>query len=206
MYSIGEFAKKIGVTIQTLRDWDKSGKLKPAYRSKGNHRYYSEDQLNEILQKRVPNDRINVGYVRVSANHPCEAKRLQSNHSLREKDDLKRQYELMELFLAKQGKEFKIIQDLGSGIDYNKKGLKELLKLIATNQCDTIFVLHKDRLLRFGYELIEEFAKLHNTKIVVINKDEEKTDEEELVEDILNIIQVLSCRLSGKRKKDYQRA
>jgi predicted site-specific integrase-resolvase len=185
MYSIGEFAKKIGVTIQTLRDWDKSGKLKPAYRSKGNHRYYSEDQLNEILQKRVPNDRINVGYIRVSANH--------------QKDDLKRQYELMELFLVKQGKEFKIIEDIGSGINYNKKGLKELLKLIATNQCDTIFVLHKDRLLRFGYELIEEFARLHNTKIVVINKDEEKTDEDELVEDILNIIHVLTCRLNGKR-------
>jgi len=185
MYSIGEFAKKIGVTIQTLRDWDKSGKLKPAFRSKGNHRYYSQDQLNEILQKRVPDKRINVGYVRVSANH--------------QKDDLRRQYELMELFLAKQGKEFKIIQDLGSGINYNKKGLKELLKLIATNQCDTIFVLHKDRLLRFGYELIEEFAKLHNTKIVVINKDEEKSDEEELVEDILNIIHVFFCRLNGKR-------
>jgi predicted site-specific integrase-resolvase len=185
MYSIGEFAKKIGVTIQTLRDWDKSGKLKPAYRSKGNHRYYSEEQLNEILQKRTSDKRINVGYVRVNANH--------------QKDDLKRQYELMELFLAKQGKEFKIIEDIGSGINYNKKGLKELLKLIATNQCDTIFVLHKDRLLRFGYELIEEFAKLHNTKIVVINKDEEKTDEEELVEDILNIIHVFSCRLNGKR-------
>jgi predicted site-specific integrase-resolvase len=185
MYSISEFAKKIGVTIQTLRDWDKSGKLKPAYRSKGNHRYYSENQLNEILQKKVSNNRINVGYVRVSANH--------------QKDDLKRQYELMELFLAKQGKEFKIIQDIGSGINYNKKGLKELLKLIATNQCDTIFVLHKDRLLRFGYELIEEFAGLHNTKIIIINKNEEKTDEEEFVEDILNIIHVFSCRINGKR-------
>jgi len=53
MYSIGEFAKKIGITIQTLRDWDKSGKLKPTYRSKGNHRYYSENQLNEILDKKI---------------------------------------------------------------------------------------------------------------------------------------------------------
>jgi len=185
MYPIGEFAKKIGVTIQTLRDWDKSGKLKPAYRSKGNHRYYTEEQLNEILQKKQPKNRINIGYVRVNANH--------------QKDDLKRQYELMELFLTKQGKEFKIIEEIGSGIDYNKKGLKELLKLIAINQIDTIFILYKDRLLRFGYELIEEFARLHNTKIVVINKDEGKTDEEELIEDILNIIQVFSCRLNGKR-------
>jgi len=185
MYSIGEFAKKIGVTIQTLRDWDKSGKLKPEFRSKGKHRYYSDNQLNEILQKKSPKKRINVGYVRVSANH--------------QKDDLKRQYELMELFLIKQGKEFKIIEDIGSGINYNKKGLKELLKLIATNQIDTIFILHKDRLVRFGYELIEEFAKLHNTKITIINKNEEKTDEEELVEDILNIIHVFSCRLNGRR-------
>jgi len=185
MYSIGEFAKKIGVTIQTLRDWDKSGKLKPEFRSKGKHRYYSDNQLNEILQKKSPKKRINVGYVRVSANH--------------QKDDLKRQYELMELFLIKQGKEFKIIEDIGSVINYNKKGLKELLKLIATNQIDTIFILHKDRLVRFGYELIEEFAKLHNTKITIINKNEEKTDEEELVEDILNIIHVFSCRLNGRR-------
>lgn len=185
MFSIGKFAEKIGISVQTLRDWEKSGKLKPAYRSKGNHRYYSEEQLNDILQKRNSNKRINVGYVRVSANH--------------QKDDLKRQYDLMELFLAKQGKEFKIIEDIGSGINYNKSGLKELLRLIATNQIDTIFVLHKDRLLRFGYELIEEFAKLHNTQIVIINKDEEKTDEEELVEDILNIIHVFSCKLNGKR-------
>ena len=185
MYSIGEFAKKIGVTIQTLREWDKSGKLKPEYRSKGNHRYYSDNQLNELLQKRSPKNRINVGYVRVSSNH--------------QKEDLERQYELMELFLAKQGKEFKIIKDIGSKINYDKKGLKELLKLIATNQCDTIFVLHEDRLVRFGYELITEFAELHNTKIVIINKDDEKTDEEEFVEDILNIIHVFSCKLNGKR-------
>ena len=125
MYSIGEFAKKIGVTIQTLREWDKSGKLKPEYRSKGNHRYYSDNQLNELLQKRSPKNRINVGYVRVSSNY--------------QKEDLERQY-----------------------------------------------------------ELIAEFAKLHNTKVVTMNKDDKKTDEE-FVEDILNIIQVFSCKLNGKR-------
>ena len=62
-----------------------------------------------------------------------------------------------------------------------------------------MYVLHKDRLLRFGYELVEEFARLHNTKIAVINDDDEKTDEEELVEDILSIIHLFSCRLNGKR-------
>jgi predicted site-specific integrase-resolvase len=88
---------------------------------------------------------------------------------------------------------------MGSGIDYSKSGLKELLKLISSNQVDTIYVLYKDRLVRFGFELIEEFAKLHNTKIEVINQTVDKIDEEELVEDILNIIHVFSCKLNGRK-------
>ncbi len=183
MYSIGEFAKKIGVSIQTLREWDKKGILKPI-RSKGGHRYYTDEHYNEYMQKNKPKKRINVGYARVSSNH--------------QKDDLKRQKELLELYLAKQGKQFKIIEDIGSGINYTKKGLKELLQMIARNEIDTIYVLYKDKLLRFGFELIEEFARLHNIKIEVINQ-EEKTDEEELVEDILNIIHVFSCKINGKR-------
>lgn len=185
MYNINEFAKLIGVTVQTLRKWDKQGKLKPAYLTKGKHRMYSEEQLNEILQKQGKTERINVGYARVSSEH--------------QKDDLMRQINLLELFLAKQGKKFKMISDIGSGINYQKKGLKELLKLIATKQVDTVYILYKDRLTRFGFELIEEFAKLNDTKIEPINIEEEKPPEEELVEDILNIIHVFSCKLNGKR-------
>ena len=185
MYSIGEFGKKIGKSIETLRLWDKQGKLKPAYKSKGGHRMYSDEQLNEILQQQKPKERINVGYVRVSAKH--------------QEDDLKRQKDVVEIYLAKQGKPFLIIEDIGSGINYSKKGLKELLKFIATNQVETLYILYKDRLLRFGYELIEEFCKLHNTNIEIINQGDEKTAEEELVDDILNIIHVFSCRLNGRR-------
>ncbi|HHH53096.1 MAG TPA: IS607 family transposase [Bacteroidetes bacterium] len=185
MYSIGTFSKKIGVTIETLRHWDKQNKLKPAFISEGKHRYYSEEQLNELLQKKNITKRINLGYIRVSTR--------------KQKDDLERQHQLMELYLTKQGKEFKIISDIGSGINYNKKGLKELLKLISTNQVDTLYLSFKDRLLRFGYELIEELCKIHNTNIVLIDKSDHKTNEEELVNDILNIIHVFSCKLNGKR-------
>jgi Predicted site-specific integrase-resolvase len=185
MYKIGQFSKLTGISISTLRMWDKKGILKPEFKTPRGERRYSEAQLQQILQKKSDAPRINVGYARVS--------------SKKQEDDLKRQIELLELFLAKQGKSFKIISDIGSGIDYSKSGLKELLKLISTNQVDTIYVLYKDRLVRFGFELIEEFAKLHNTKIEVINQTEDKTDEEELVEDILNIIHVFSCRLNGKK-------
>lgn len=184
MYSIGEFSKKIGKSIETLRLWDKQEKLKPAYISKGGHRMYSDEQLNEIFQQQKPKNRINVGYVRVSARHQM--------------DDLKRQKGVIEIYLAKQGKPFKIVEDIGSGINYSKKGLKELLKLIATNQIETLYILYKDRLLRFGYELIEEFCKLHNTSIEIINQDEEKIAEAELVDDILNIVHIFSCRMNGR--------
>jgi Predicted site-specific integrase-resolvase len=185
MYKIGQFSKLTGISISTLRMWDKKGILKPEFKTPRGERRYSEAQLQQILQKKSDAPRINVGYARVS--------------SKKQEDDLKRQIELLELFLAKQGKSFKIISDIGSGIDYSKSGLKELLKLISTNQVDTIYVLYKDRLVRFGFELIEEFAKLHNTKIEVINQTEDKIDEEELVEDILNIIHVFSCKLNGKK-------
>jgi Predicted site-specific integrase-resolvase len=185
MYKIGQFSKLTGISISTLRMWDKKGILKPEFKTPRGERRYSEAQLQQVLQKKSDAPRINVGYARVS--------------SKKQEDDLKRQIELLELFLAKQGKSFKIISDIGSEIDYSKSGLKELLKLISSNQVDTIYVLYKDRLVRFGFELIEEFAKLHNTKIEVINQTEDKTDEEELVEDILSIIHVFSCRLNGKK-------
>ena len=78
----------------------------------------------------------------------------------------------MELFLAQKGKSFKIISDIGSGINYKKKGLSELLTLISTNQVDTLYIVYKDRLVRFGYELIEKICEIHNVKIEVINQSE----------------------------------
>jgi predicted site-specific integrase-resolvase len=83
----------------------------------------------------------------------------------------------MTYYLATKGKEFKIISDIGSGINYKKKGLLELLTLVSTNQVDTLFILHKDRLVRFGYELIEKICEIHDVKIEIINQSEVKADE-----------------------------
>jgi len=155
MYKIGQFSKLTGISIPTLRTWDKKGILKPEFKTSHGERRYSDAQLQSILQKKPDTSRINIGYARVS--------------SKKQEDDLKRQIDLLELFLAKQGKPFKIISDIGSGINYSKAGLKELIKLISLNQIDKIYVLYKDRLIRFGFELIEEFAKLHGTNTVSVN-------------------------------------
>ncbi|MBR0080493.1 MAG: IS607 family transposase [Synergistaceae bacterium] len=182
-YSIHSFSKILGVTPQTLRNWDKSGKLKPHHTTKSGYRYYSSEQLNNITNVQGI-DRITVGYCRVS--------------SYKQKDDLERQIANMYTYLLAQGKPFRIIQDIGSGINYHNKGLIELIQLINNNLVEKLVVLYKDRLLRFGFELIEEIAKLHNCKIEIIDHTE-KTEQQELVEDLVQIITVFSCKLQGKR-------
>lgn len=129
-------------------------------------------------------DRKVIGYCRVSSN--------------KQKDDLERQIENMKLYLTAQGKPFEIISDIGSGINYKKKGLKELLKLITQNKVDKVVVLYKDRLVRFGFELIEYLASLYNCEIEIVDNTE-KSEQQELVEDLIQIITVFSCRLQGKR-------
>lgn len=102
------------------------------------------------------------------------------------------------MYLKSLNQPYQIIKDIGSGINYNKKGLKELITLICKHKVDTIYVLYKDRLARFGFELIEYFAELNDCKIVVLD-NEDKTKEQELVEDLMQIITVFSCRLHGQR-------
>ena len=104
----------------------------------------------------------------------------------------------MRIYLISKGKPFEIISDIGSEINYKKKGLKELIKLITQNKVEKIVVLYKDRLLRFGFELIEYIASLYNCEIEIIDNTE-KSEQQELVEDLVQIITVFSCKLQGKR-------
>ena len=182
-YSIHKFAELIGVSSQTLRNWDKSGKLHPHHVSDNGYRYYSEEQLNQVRHIPKP-DRITVGYCRVSSS--------------KQKDDLERQVENVKMYLLAKGEPFEIITDIGSGINYNKKGLQKLLQEITQNKVNKVVVLYKDRLLRFGFDLVEYVASLYDCKIEIIDNTE-KTEQQELVEDLVQIITVFSCKLQGKR-------
>ena len=182
-FTINKFSKIVGVTPQTLRNWDKAGKLKPHHTTKNGYRYYSEEQLNQVLRIN-PKSRTVIGYCRVS--------------SPKQKDDLERQIENVRTYLLAQGSPFEIISDVGSGINYKRKGLLELLDRITKNEIKKVVVLYKDRLSRFGFELIEYVASLHECEIEVIDNTQ-KTEQEELVEDLVQIITVFSCKLQGKR-------
>ena len=185
-YSIGQFAKAIGKTTKTLRNWDKNGKLKPVRVEDTGYRYYSQEQLNHFLglklEKQI-NKKI-IGYCRVSSH--------------KQKDDLERQIENVKTYMYAKGYQFEIITDIGSGINYNKKGLNQLIDMVTNSEVEKIVVLYKDRLIRFGYELIENLCKKFGTIIEIIDNTE-KTDEQELVEDLVQIVTVFSCRFQGKR-------
>lgn len=183
-YSIHEFSKIIGVSAQTLRNWDNNGKLHPHHTTASGYRYYSEEQLNQVMNVKPNNKRITIGYCRVSSH--------------KQKDDLERQIENVRIYLTAKGQPFEIISDIGSGINYKKKGLQELMKRISQNQVDKVVVLYKDRLLRFGFELVEYIASLFNCEIEIIDHTE-KSEQQELVEDLVQIITVFSCKLQGKR-------
>lgn len=184
-YKMGEFSKRTGLSIQTLRLWDSNGKLKPAYVTEGKHRYYSEEQLNRILGiKFDKQEKRTIGYARVSSN--------------KQKDDLIRQVENLKTYMIARGYQFEIIEDIGNGINYNKKGLNELINKITNREVDKIVILYKDRLLRFGFELIENLCKKYEVEIEIIDNTE-KSEEQELVEDLVQIITEFSCKLQGKR-------
>ena len=185
-YSSKTVTKLLGVTAQTLRNWDKEGKLKPSYIKSNGYRYYSEESILSYTQERKTKKELNViGYARVS--------------SKKQSDDLERQVENIKQYLNSKYESYEIITDIGSGINYNKPGLLKLIEKINKKEVDLIVVLYKDRLLRFGFELVEHFANLNNVKIEVLDKID-KNQDEELVEDLVQIITVFSCKIQGKRK------
>ena len=186
-YSSKDVTKILGVTAQTLRNWDKEGKLKPSYTKSNGYRYYSEDVILSYTQERKTKKDINVVlYARVS--------------SKKQQDDLERQISNLKEYAKDKYENYDVISDIGSGINYEKPGLKKLIEMINKKQVDVIVVLYKDRLLRYGFELVEYFGKLNNVKIEVIDKID-KNQDQELVEDLVQIITVFSCKLQGKRKK-----
>lgn len=192
--SIGEAAKILGVSISTLRRWEKEGRLIPN-RTKARHRRYDLTLLEGIKPARVQNDlgsqRKTVAYARVSSRD--------------QKDDHERQKQVLEMYCASHGWQYEILSDLGSGMNYRKKGLQRLLSLLVSGDVERLVITHKDRLLRFGAELVFSICEMKSVEVVIINRGADNSFEEDLAKDVLEIITVFSARLYGSRSKKTQR-
>lgn len=170
--STREACEYLGVTPQTLRLWDRLGKI-PTIRSPGGHRRYDVSGFIQGRRKVI--------YARVSSRN--------------QQDDLRGQVE----HLRFRYPEHELIEDIGSGLNFKRKGFCALLDSILSGEVEELVVAHRDRLCRFGFELVARIASKYNCRIVVL--DESKlSPQEELVRDLLSIIHVFGCRLYGLRK------
>jgi predicted site-specific integrase-resolvase len=185
-------AKKIlKVTDNTLINWTEKGILE-SIKTAGGHRRYKllsvidlrnqkTEKTEEERRKSIKPTKINYCYARVSSQG--------------QKEDLERQIRT----LRERYPNHTIIRDIGSGLNFKRKGFNSLVDLALKGEVGEIVVTHKDRLCRFGFEFIQDlFWKSSKVKLVVLNKTED-TPEKELTDDIISIITVFSARLHGRR-------
>lgn len=191
MVGIGEAADFLGISKQTLRRWESEGRLIPDERTAGDRRRYDLARLRPEQFHEPDVQRKTIAYARVSSHD--------------QKADLERQKQVLELYCARQCWTFEVIADLGSGMNYRKKGLKRLLDEVIDGQAGRLVITHKDRLLRFGAQLVFAICEAKAVEVVILNQGEDTTFEEDLAKDVLEIITVFSARLYGSRSRKNQK-
>ncbi|MCY7335442.1 MAG: IS607 family transposase [Chamaesiphon sp.] len=184
LLQIGDAAKLKGVSIDTLRRWEKAGKIQ-AVRTEGGHRRYRVADLLKVDNSTL---RHTVVYGRVSTPD--------------KKDDLARQIGVLELYCQEHSWDsVYVLKDIGSGLNYRKRGLLKLVDLLQRNEVERLIITDKDRLLRFGSELIFALCENNGTEVIILNRPITLEPEQELVEDVLAVITVMSARMYGRRSK-----
>jgi predicted site-specific integrase-resolvase len=159
-----------------MRKWEATGELMPARKSKGGTRYYNAEELLGTEGRELST----ICYARVSSHD--------------QKEDLVRQQMMLESYCSSKGWKSETIKDLGSGMNYKKKGLCQLMEAILRKKMKRLVITHKDRLLRFGSELVFSLCEMQEIEIIMIHKGERPSFEEELAKDVLEIITVFSAR------------
>ena len=178
LYTLRDACEILQIDPTTLRKWDREGKIR-CVRLSNNFRRVPESEINRILG--VKNNRTSLIYARVSSHD--------------QKADLDRQIQKLQTVSP----ESRVISDIRSGMKFNRKGFLELLDLVEKDKVSAIYVTHKDRLARFGFDLVEKVCNIHGTEIVETDGGEILSANEELTKDLISIITSFSARLYGLR-------
>lgn len=184
-YSALEFSKIVGVSVKTLQRWDREKRLVPL-RSLSNRRIYTEDDLFKATGKtKIKKERRVVVYTRVSSQN--------------QKNDLLNQRKMLEQFCCSRG--FVVnewVEEIGGGLNFKRLKFNRIVDSMISGNISALVVAHKDRLSRFGFDLIEHLAKINNCNIIVMNM-ETLSPEQEMIQDMLSIVHCFSSRLYGLR-------
>ena len=185
-YKPYEFAEKLNVSVKTLQRWDKAGILK-ARRSPTGRRYYTETQYLEYIgQPEKEENRSVIIYARVSSSG--------------QKDDLKNQISFLREYANAKGIIVdEVLTDIGSGLNFKRKKWNEILTRAQNREIGKILIAHKDRFVRFGFEWYQQWLSQYGVEIEIV-RNEELSPEKEMVEDLISVIHVFSCRIYGLRK------
>ena len=172
-----EAAQTLGITVDHLCRIERAGEI-TCIRTGGRHRRYD---VQSFIDAQTGTDITTVGYCRVSGKS--------------QSDDLASQV----AYLRKHYPEAEIIKDFGSGINFKRKGLRTLLERILRGDKLRLIVAHRDRLTRFGGEVLQVLVEQNGGEVVVLDETV-YSPEEELIADLLAILDIFSCRLSGLRR------
>jgi len=183
MYTAAKFSKLVGVTVKTLQRWDRSGKL-PALRTNTNRRYYTDEHLAKVL-KTPKAETITVCYCRVS--------------SQAQRPDLRNQRRILEEFLVVRGIANAVfIEEIGGGLNMKRPLFQQLVFDIEDGKIGRLVIAHKDRLCRFGFELIKAICARRGCELLELAQ-ESLSPEQEMVQDLMAIVHCFSSRLYGLR-------
>ena len=183
--SIGKVCELLGISLSTAYRWIKSGKLKEEFRTLGNHRRFNLSSIHSQFIPTNNNNKLTLLYSRVSSHD-------------QKQDLITQQSKLLHFAQINRFNNIKLISDLGSGLNFKKSGLNQLLQLILTQQIQTLIINHKDRLLRFGSELIFKLCEFYHIKVIIL-EDKSLSFEESLTHDVIELMTVFCAKLYGKR-------
>lgn len=184
-FNIRTFAEKVGISIETARRWEREGKITPM-RTHGGHRRYTDRDVAQALHIQFSDPKkATVLYCRVS--------------NLSQKEDLENQVVFLSDYARNKGYEFEIIKEIGGGMDMNRPEFMKLITGIIDGSVGTIIIAHRDRLARFGFDMVQNLADIYGCEIIVMD-NEDLSPQEEMVNDLMSIIHTYSHRLHGLRR------
>ena len=191
--TMSEACSFLHICKNTMKNWERKGRIS-CMRTEGGHRRYLRSDLIGLDEAKtnykLPR-KMTVGYCRVSTSS--------------QKEDLEQQISVVSRYCEANGWKYRILKDVGSGLNYRRKGFQNLIEAVCSGNVERVVVNYKDRLMRFGYEMFEETCAMHDVEIEIVNVTDDVSAEDELVQDVLSVITVFSARLYGKRSHRNKR-